>query len=63
MPPSHMHPTAAHRSMDDIRYAAEKYGRVKDVYMPKDFYSGRPRGIAFVEVRTWADKTAPLVGR
>jgi hypothetical protein len=24
---------------EDIRYAAEKYGRVRDVYLPKDYYT------------------------
>lgn len=100
--------TAPYCRVDDIRYAAEKYGRVKDVswgpsegrsplyrqtgcpamqwaffkpgyeeggsprpcgvlwhaprsglpsnpllqvYVPKDYFSGRPRGIAFIEVR------------
>ena len=25
---------------DELRYAAEKYGRVRDVYIPKDYYTG-----------------------
>ena len=25
---------------NDLRYYAEKYGPVKDVYLPKDYYSG-----------------------
>eukprot|EP00879_Flechtneria_rotunda_P001506 GHRR01001663.1.p1 GENE.GHRR01001663.1~~GHRR01001663.1.p1 ORF type:complete len:251 (+),score=44.78 GHRR01001663.1:93-845(+) len=36
-------------SPDDLRYYAEKYGPVKDVYLPKDFYTGEPRGLGFVE--------------
>ena len=27
----------------------EKYGEVKDVYIPTDYYTRRPRGFAFVE--------------
>ena len=27
----------------------EKYGEVKDVYIPMDYYTRRPRGFAFVE--------------
>lgn len=28
---------------------AEKYGEVRDVYIPKDFHTKRPKGLAFVE--------------
>lgn len=27
-------------TLDDLRYVAEKYGRLRDVYIPKDYYSG-----------------------
>ncbi len=27
-------------TIDDLRYVAEKYGRLRDVYIPKDYYSG-----------------------
>ena len=27
---------------DDLRYMADKYGPVKDVYVPKDHYTGKP---------------------
>ncbi|KAK9811853.1 hypothetical protein WJX72_011201 [[Myrmecia] bisecta] len=40
---------------DDLRYAAEKYGRVRDVYIPRDYYSGEPRGIGFVEFSSHRD--------
>lgn len=26
-------------SVEDLRHAAEKYGRVRDVYIPRDFYT------------------------
>jgi hypothetical protein len=26
--------------LEDLRYAAEKYGRVRDVYIPRDYYTG-----------------------
>lgn len=26
--------------VEDLRYAAEKYGRVRDVYIPRDYYTG-----------------------
>eukprot|EP00884_Botryococcus_braunii_P020718 jgi/Botrbrau1/732/Bobra.160_2s0055.1 len=35
--------------IEDLRYAAEKYGRVRDVYIPRDYYTGEPRGIGFIE--------------
>ncbi|XP_024533570.1 serine/arginine-rich SC35-like splicing factor SCL33 isoform X1 [Selaginella moellendorffii] len=34
---------------DDLRGPFERYGAVKDVYLPKDFYSGEPRGFGFVQ--------------
>uniref|UniRef100_A0A061S2F5 FUS-interacting serine-arginine-rich protein 1 n=1 Tax=Tetraselmis sp. GSL018 TaxID=582737 RepID=A0A061S2F5_9CHLO len=34
---------------EDVRYAAEKYGAVRDVYLPLDYYTKQPRGIGFVE--------------
>eukprot|EP00210_Caulerpa_lentillifera_P000009 g8.t2 len=33
----------------ELRYYAEKYGPVRDVYLPRDYYTGEPRGIGFVE--------------
>ncbi|CAM9223610.1 unnamed protein product, partial [Heterosigma akashiwo] len=35
--------------MEDIRYAFEKFGDVRDVYMPRDYQTGEPRGFCFVE--------------
>lgn len=37
---SHHYRHLVHRRPNDLRYYAEKYGPVKDVYLPKDFYSG-----------------------
>jgi FUS-interacting serine-arginine-rich protein 1 len=34
--------------MDDLRYHAAKFGPVKDIYIPRDYYTKQPRGIAFV---------------
>ncbi|GLI60639.1 hypothetical protein VaNZ11_002836 [Volvox africanus] len=34
---------------DDLRHTAERYGPIRDIYLPKDFYTGEPRGIGFVE--------------
>ena len=41
----HLH----HYRAVDIREMMEKYGEVKDVYIPTDYYTRRPRGFAFVE--------------
>ena len=33
----------------DVRNFCEAYGDVEDVYLPRDYYSKRPKGIAFVQ--------------
>lgn len=33
----------------DLRYFAEKYGPVRDVYLPRDYYTRELRGIGFIE--------------
>ena len=37
-----------HRS-DDLREMFTKYGPVRDVYIPLDYYTREPRGFAYVE--------------
>ncbi|KAG8459232.1 hypothetical protein KFE25_005743 [Diacronema lutheri] len=39
---------------EDIKKFFEQYGTIKDVYLPKDYYSGEARGFGFVE---FADAT------
>lgn len=34
---------------NEIRDLFDRYGRVRDVYIPLDYHSKRPRGFAFVE--------------
>ncbi|KAL6846976.1 hypothetical protein ACP4OV_022829 [Aristida adscensionis] len=34
---------------EELRVPFERFGPVRDVYIPKDYYSGEPRGFAFVE--------------
>ncbi|CAM0875469.1 unnamed protein product [Alopecurus aequalis] len=34
---------------DDLRVPFERFGPVRDVYLPRDYYSKEPRGFAFVE--------------
>mmetsp|Transcript_17889 Transcript_17889/g.21888 ORF Transcript_17889/g.21888 Transcript_17889/m.21888 type:complete len:134 (-) Transcript_17889:1035-1436(-) len=34
---------------DDLRAEFEKYGAIRDVYIPLDYYSREPKGFAFVE--------------
>ncbi|CAK9161904.1 unnamed protein product [Ilex paraguariensis] len=36
---------------EDLRVPFERFGPVKDVYLPKDYYSGEPRGFGFVKFR------------
>ncbi|XXG54600.1 hypothetical protein AAC387_Pa03g2440 [Persea americana] len=34
---------------EELRAPFERFGPVRDVYIPKDYYSGEPRGFAFVQ--------------
>ncbi|KAB2598252.1 serine/arginine-rich SC35-like splicing factor SCL30 [Pyrus ussuriensis x Pyrus communis] len=34
---------------EELRAPFERYGEVRDVYMPKDYYTGEPRGFAFIQ--------------
>eukprot|EP00249_Psilotum_nudum_P021579 c28159_g2_i3 orf=267-1232(+) len=34
---------------DDVRIRFERFGSIKDVYLPKDYYTGEPRGFGFVQ--------------
>ncbi|KAK9671801.1 hypothetical protein RND81_12G055600 [Saponaria officinalis] len=36
---------------EELRIPFEKFGPVKDVYLPRDYYSGEPRGFGFVKFR------------
>lgn len=39
-----------------------KFGKVTDVYLPKDFHTKQPRGIAFVQFATQAEAAAAVAG-
>ncbi|KAI5670674.1 hypothetical protein M9H77_11038 [Catharanthus roseus] len=34
---------------EELRVPFERFGAVRDVYLPKDYYTGEPRGFAFVQ--------------
>ncbi|KAL7081000.1 hypothetical protein ACP275_14G012600 [Erythranthe tilingii] len=36
---------------EDLRAPFEKYGQIKDVYLPKNYHTGEPRGFGFVKYR------------
>ena len=36
---------------EEVRDAFARYGRIADVYLPKDFHTKQLKGIAFVEAR------------
>ncbi|KZV21167.1 serine/arginine-rich splicing factor 33 [Dorcoceras hygrometricum] len=36
---------------EDLRIPFERYGPIKDVYLPKNYYTGEPRGFGFVKFR------------
>ncbi|XP_062215498.1 serine/arginine-rich SC35-like splicing factor SCL33 isoform X3 [Phragmites australis] len=34
---------------DDLRRPFGKFGRLKDIYLPRDYYTGGPRGFGFIQ--------------
>ncbi|XLS79499.1 hypothetical protein HN51_063724 [Arachis hypogaea] len=40
---------------EDLRGPFERFGPVKDVYLPKNYYTGEPRGFGFVKYRYGED--------
>uniref|UniRef100_A0A0D6R594 RRM domain-containing protein n=1 Tax=Araucaria cunninghamii TaxID=56994 RepID=A0A0D6R594_ARACU len=36
---------------EDLRIPFERFGPVKDVYLPRNYYTGEPRGFGFVKYR------------
>lgn len=34
---------------EDLRISFERFGPIKDIYLPKDYYTGEPRGFGFVK--------------
>ncbi|KAG9457520.1 hypothetical protein H6P81_002028 [Aristolochia fimbriata] len=40
---------------EDLRKPFERFGPVKDVYLPKNYYTGEPRGFGFVKFRNADD--------
>ncbi|XP_075255455.1 uncharacterized protein LOC142348135 [Convolutriloba macropyga] len=41
--------------VDELRNLFERYGRVKDVYIPLDYHTREPRGFAYVQFDDWRD--------
>eukprot|EP00668_Euglena_longa_P029161 GGOE01036505.1.p2 GENE.GGOE01036505.1~~GGOE01036505.1.p2 ORF type:complete len:225 (-),score=49.78 GGOE01036505.1:340-1014(-) len=40
---------------DDLYDAFTKFGKIKDIHIPSDYYTGAPRGFGFVEFYDWRD--------
>nr|WMV69952.1 splicing factor SRp38 [Euglena gracilis]BDX17168.1 serinearginine-rich splicing factor 10 [Euglena gracilis] len=40
---------------DDLYDAFTKFGKIKDIHIPSDYYTGLPRGFGFVEFYDWRD--------
>ncbi|XP_010480064.1 PREDICTED: serine/arginine-rich SC35-like splicing factor SCL33 isoform X2 [Camelina sativa] len=40
---------------EDLRRAFEQFGHLKDIYLPRDYYTGDPRGFGFVQFVDPAD--------
>ncbi|KAL0032391.1 hypothetical protein WJX79_009077 [Trebouxia sp. C0005] len=36
---------------DEVREKFERFGEIRDVYLPRDYYTGRSRGFGFIEYR------------
>ncbi|KAH7844782.1 hypothetical protein Vadar_031611 [Vaccinium darrowii] len=36
---------------EDLRVPFERFGAIKDIYLPKNYYTGEPRGFGFVKFR------------
>ncbi|KAG5554900.1 hypothetical protein RHGRI_012455 [Rhododendron griersonianum] len=36
---------------EDLRIPFERFGAIKDIYLPKNYYTGEPRGFGFVKFR------------
>ncbi|KAF8820022.1 Rna recognition motif-containing protein [Cardiosporidium cionae] len=47
-------------SPDRVREVFEKFGSIRDVYLPLDFHNRRPRGFGFVEFYDERDAEAAL---
>ena len=52
-------------NQEDLHEVFNKYGKVKRVYIPKDYETGRKRGFAFVEMEsnTNEDKAIAILDR
>ncbi|PNW73811.1 hypothetical protein CHLRE_13g573650v5 [Chlamydomonas reinhardtii] len=44
-----------HMTVDDLRKKFEKFGELRDVYIPRDYYTQRSRGFGFIEFRDARD--------
>lgn len=47
-------------TQDDLSAVFAEYGSVQRVHLPTDRETGRPRGFAFVEMKTEAEETAAI---
>ena len=45
---------------DELKELMSKYGNIRDVYIPLDYYSKRPKGFAFVEYLSSSDAARAL---
>ena len=47
--------------VDELRIVFERYGAVKDVYIPLDFHTRQPRGFAYIQYDDWRDAQEAVV--
>ncbi|EKX47896.1 hypothetical protein GUITHDRAFT_106442 [Guillardia theta CCMP2712] len=48
------------RRVDELEQVFNRFGRILDVYIPRSYYKGIPRGFAFVEFENYLDCKAAL---
>mmetsp|Transcript_23633 Transcript_23633/g.3925 ORF Transcript_23633/g.3925 Transcript_23633/m.3925 type:complete len:85 (+) Transcript_23633:134-388(+) len=46
--------------VEDLRKFFEDFGEIRDIYIPRDYYTRKPRGFGFVEFKHYSDAKKAL---
>ena len=49
-----------HTKADELKEHFSKYGEVRDVYLPRDYHTQRPRGFGFIEFQNFSEAKEAL---